>query len=63
MDWLFNFPTMDDDTLRALKKAIDEGFRAFTRAYGASIEAFFQPLQYFLIRSEHLMPRRPGRSW
>ena len=59
MDWLFNFPTMDDDTLRALKKAIDEGFRAFTRAYGASIEAFFQPLQYFLIQSEHLMTQTP----
>ncbi len=59
MDWLFTFPTMDDETLRTLKKAIDEGFRAFTRAYGAGIEAFFQPLQYFLIQSEHLMTQTP----
>jgi glycine betaine/proline transport system permease protein len=59
MDWLFSFPKMDDATLTALKKAIDEGFRTFTRAYGASIEAFFQPLQYFLIQSERLMTQTP----
>ena len=28
MDWLTQFPHMDDESLRALKKAIDEGFRA-----------------------------------
>ena len=36
MDWLFTFPTMDDETLRTLKKAIDEGvISGFTRGYGA----------------------------
>jgi glycine betaine/proline transport system permease protein len=59
MDWLFTFPTMDDETLRALKKAIDEGFRAFTRGYGASIEGFFAPLQWLLIQAEHLMTQTP----
>ncbi|HEV7304768.1 MAG TPA: proline/glycine betaine ABC transporter permease, partial [Ensifer sp.] len=34
MEWLYEFPHMNDDALRALKKAIDEGFRSFTRAYG-----------------------------
>ncbi|PSJ63022.1 ABC transporter permease [Pseudaminobacter soli (ex Li et al. 2025)] len=59
MDWLTRFPHMDDDTLRVLKKSIDEGFRGFTRAYGDSIEGFFQPLQYFLIQSERFMTNTP----
>lgn len=59
MDWLTRFPHMNDDTLLVLKKTIDEAFRNFTRAYGDSIEAFFEPLQYFLIQSEHFMTRTP----
>ncbi|MEI2297567.1 ABC transporter permease [Ensifer sp. MJa1] len=59
MDWLTQFPHMDDDSLRALKKAIDEGFRGFTRAYGDTIEAFFEPLQFFLIQSERFMTKTP----
>ncbi|MFU0505863.1 ABC transporter permease [Pseudaminobacter sp. NGMCC 1.201702] len=59
MDWLTSFPHLNDDFLRALKKAIDEGFRAFTRAYGDLIEAFFDPLQYFLIQSERFMTNTP----
>jgi glycine betaine/proline transport system permease protein len=59
MDWLVDFPHMDDDALRALKKAIDEGFRSFTRAYGDSIEALFSPLKFFLIQSERIMIETP----
>ena len=59
MDWLTNFPTLNDDFLRILKKTIDENFRAFTRAYGDTIEAFFDPLQYFLIHSERFMINTP----
>jgi glycine betaine/proline transport system permease protein len=59
MDWLTKFPHMNDDSLRNLKKAIDEGFRAFTRAYGDLIEGFFEPLQFFLIHSERFMTRTP----
>lgn len=59
MEWLSSFPHMDDNTLRNLKKAIDDGFRAFTRAYGDSIESFFQPLQFFLIQSERLLTKTP----
>jgi glycine betaine/proline transport system permease protein len=59
MDWLFTFPTMNDETLRTLKKAIDEAFRAFTRSYGESIEMFFQPLQFLLIQAEQLMTQTP----
>ena len=59
MDWLYKFPHMDDQTLRALKKAIDEGFRSFTRANGDGIESFFSPLQYFLIQAERFMTETP----
>ena len=59
MDWLTKFPHMNDDSLRNLKKAIDEGFRAFTRAYGDGIESLFEPLQFFLIQSERFMTRTP----
>ncbi len=59
MEWLSSFPHMDDDMLRGLKKAIDEGFRSFTRAYGDAIESFFDPLQFFLIQSERLLTDTP----
>jgi len=59
MDWFFDFPTMDGSTLRDLKKAIDEGFRAFTRAYGDGIESFFDPLLWFLVQSEKFMTQTP----
>jgi glycine betaine/proline transport system permease protein len=59
MDWLWKFPSMDEDLLRALKKSVDEGFRAFTRAYGGSIETLFSPLQSFLIWAERLMTGMP----
>lgn len=59
MDWFFEFPHMNDDSLRALKKGIDEAFRAFTRGYGDSIEALFAPLKFFLIQSERLMIETP----
>ncbi|WP_042776071.1 ABC transporter permease [Sinorhizobium fredii] len=59
MDWFYEFPHMDDDSLRSLKKVIDEGFRAFTRAYGDVIEGFFSPLQHFLIAAERFMTQTP----
>jgi glycine betaine/proline transport system permease protein len=59
MTWLTTFPQMNDAYLTAFKKAIDEGFRQFTRAYGDSIETFFSPLQSFLIFSERLMLNTP----
>lgn len=59
MDWLTQFPKMDDATLRELKRAIDEGFRQFTRTYGNSIESFFDPLKMFLIHSERFLTQTP----
>lgn len=59
MDWLYRFPNLDNATLTNLKKAIDETFRNFTRAYGDTIEGFFNPLQYFLIQAERFMTGTP----
>jgi glycine betaine/proline transport system permease protein len=59
MDWFNEFPHMNDDSLRNLKKVIDAGFRAFTRAYGDAIEGFFSPLQHFLIIAERFMTQTP----
>ena len=59
MEWLSSFPHLDDDFLQKLKKGIDEGFRAFTRAYGDGIESFFNPLHQFLIHSEQFMLTTP----
>lgn len=59
MDWLTTFPHMNDDSLRNLKKAIDESFRAFTREYGDTIEWLFSPLKTFLVQSERLMVETP----
>jgi glycine betaine/proline transport system permease protein len=59
MAWFQTFPQMNDASLTALKKAIDEGFRQFTRQYGDAIESFFIPLQSFLIWTERLVMNTP----
>ncbi|NEJ80053.1 ABC transporter permease subunit [Rhizobium leguminosarum] len=59
MEWFYKFPHMDDDALRNLKKAIDDGFRAFTRTYGDAIESLFSPLQHFLIAADRFMTHTP----
>ncbi|MBW8786767.1 proline/glycine betaine ABC transporter permease [Rhizobium leguminosarum] len=59
MEWFYKFPHMDDDALRNLKKAIDDGFRAFTRSYGDAIENLFSPLQHFLIAADRFMTQTP----
>jgi len=57
--WLDSFPVMDNATLTALKKSIDGGFRAFTRAFGDDVENFFAPLRTFLIFMERLLVTSP----
>ena len=59
MAWFEQFPTLDADTLRALKLAIDEGFRAFTRRHGAAVEGWFEPLQRLLIATESALLATP----
>ena len=59
MEFLEEFPSMDRQDLRDLKKAIDLGFRNFSRAYGDSLESFFEPLLYFLVWFEKLLLSTP----
>ncbi len=59
MEWFYKFPNMNDGALRDLKKLIDNGFRAFTRAYGDAIEGVFAPLQHFLIAADRFMTQTP----
>lgn len=59
MSWFQDFPQMDEDALRGLKQAVDDGFRTFTRSHGESIEGFFLPLQKFLLISEKFMTQTP----
>jgi len=54
-----NPPMMDRQDLRDLKKSIDLGFRDFSRAYGDSLESFFDPLLYFLVWFERILVAAP----
>ncbi|MGI9385870.1 MAG: ABC transporter permease [Methyloligellaceae bacterium] len=57
--WLFEFPEMDKESLRALKKAFDVGYRDFSRTYGETVEAFFDPLLTFLVWFENIFIGSP----
>ena len=46
---------MDPQSIRDLKKAIDAGFRGFSREFGEAIENFFEPLLRFLVWFEKLL--------
>jgi glycine betaine/proline transport system permease protein len=59
MEWLFEFPMMNEDSLTALKKAIDGGFKTFTRAYGPYLETALEPVRWFMINMEWLMLNAP----
>jgi len=59
MDSLTKFPVMDRTALMEMRKGIDFAFRDFSRAYGDGIEAFFDPLLYFLVWLEKLLINSP----
>ena len=59
MEFLTKFPVMQRTSLMELRKGIDHTFREFSRAYGDGIEAFFDPLLFFLIRLEKLLLATP----
>ena len=46
---------MDRTALMEMRKAIDFAFRDFSRTYGDGIEAFFDPLLFFLVGLEKLI--------
>ena len=59
MEWLEEFPSLSRGDLRDLKKAVDFAFRDFARTYGDGIEAFFEPLKYFMVFFENVMVGTP----
>ena len=59
MAFFDEFPTMGDQELRDLKKAMDGGFRDFSRTHGEALESFFEPLLFFLVWFEKLLQNSP----
>ena len=59
MDWLAEFPSLGKRDLRDLKKGIDGSFREWSRSNGDAIEAFFDPLYFFLVWLEKLLRATP----
>ncbi|MEL0042386.1 MAG: proline/glycine betaine ABC transporter permease [Candidatus Puniceispirillum sp.] len=59
MDFLTEIPELGRGDLRDFKKAIDFGFRSFSRAYGEALESFFDPLLHFMIWFEQLLINSP----
>jgi len=59
MEFFTNFPVMERVSLLELKKGIDLSFRLFSRKYGDAIEAFFDPLLFFLVWLEKLLLNAP----
>ena len=59
MSFLTEFPSINTETLRALKKTIDAGFKNFSRNYGDNIESFFEPVRFLLIESEQFLINTP----
>ena len=59
MDWLAEFPSLGKRDLRDLKKGIDVSFREWSRSNGDAIEAFFDPLYFFLVWLEKLLIATP----
>ena len=59
MDFWTEIPSLGKRDLRDLKKSIDASFKSFSRKYGAEIEAFFDPLYFFLVWLEKLLIAAP----
>ena len=59
MDFFTKFPVMERTALAELRKGIDLVFRDFSKSYGDNIEAFFDPVLFFLVKFEKLMITTP----
>ncbi|PPJ46605.1 ABC transporter permease [Rhizobium sp. KAs_5_22] len=56
---LCEFPALDENLLREMRKSVDAGFKAFVRAYGDTLDSALQPLQWFLNWLENLFVGAP----
>ena len=57
--WLTKFPEMERASLVAIRKGLDAAYRDFSRSWGESIEAVFDPLLVFLVWLEKLLLTSP----
>ena len=53
------FPALSSSSLRHMRVVVDNGFRAFTRQFGESLEHVFKPLGDFLYFFERLLTTSP----
>ena len=58
-EFFTTFPKMSKVDYLAFKKTVDGAFREFSRAYGDSIESFFDPVLFFLVNLEKLLQNSP----
>ena len=58
-EFLTVFPKMGKVDYLSFKKTVDGAFRQFSRAYGDSIESFFDPVLFFLVNLEKLLQNTP----
>jgi len=58
-NWLTEVPQLDRSALRDIRKTLDTAYRDFSREYGDSIEALFDPLLSFLVWFEKLLLATP----
>lgn len=57
--WFSDFPEMERTSLRDIRKALDGGYKEFSREYGDFIESLFDPLLSFLVWFEKLLLSTP----
>ncbi len=57
--WLTDIPQLDRTTLVGLRRSLDQAYRGFSREFGDDIEAFFEPLLFFLVWFEKLLVNAP----
>ncbi len=57
--WLTEIPQLDRTTLVGLRRSLDQAYRSFSREFGDDIEAFFEPLLFFLVWFEKLLVNAP----
>ena len=57
--WWNRFPQMEREQLLEIRKYMDGAYRDFSREYGDSIEALFDPLLDFLVWFEQLLTGSP----
>ncbi|OZG74271.1 ABC transporter permease [Hahella sp. CCB-MM4] len=57
--WLTDVPHLDRETLLSIRQTLDEAYRGFSRAYGDTIESWFDPLLSFLVWFEKLLLATP----